>query len=1021
MTRKQSTTKKGRKAEQQQPPPAPVGRDNGEGRAEEQLLRRLEFTRAVTDSMGEGVYALDREGRVTFMNPAAERMLGWTEGELLGKNMHDAIHFQRADGTRVSGKDCPLLAVIETGTTYASDDDVFTRRDGTLLPVAYTSSPVRAEEGVIGAVLTFRDIGARKNIERELREEKEALEIINRVGQTIAGELDLQKLVQAVTDACTELTGARFGSFFYNVLDEHGASYMLYTLSGVPREAFSHFPMPRATDLFGPTFRGEGVLRIADVKQDPRYGKNSPYYGMPEGHLPVTSYLAVPVVSRSGEVIGGLFFGHPDEGVFEEKHERIVVGLAAQAAIAIDNARLFQAARDADRAKNEVLAELRASAERLNLAMSASRMGDWSWDVDSDVVTLSERAAEIFGVAPGPQMTWTELRELLHEEDRERVRMAVERAISEHEDYDVDYRIIRADGEGVWVSAHGRTVYDSDGKPQTMFGIVQDITARRQAAEERERLTTQIEAERRRLKDLVGSVPGVVWEAWGEPDASGQRIDFVNDYVEELLGYTVEEWLSTPNFWLQIVHPEDRERAAIEAREKFESGRGGVNEFRWVSKDGQVIPVEAQSVVILDDEGRPVGMRGVTMDVSERKLAEQELEHQSRLTKTITDNAASCLFRMDKDGHPTFMNPAAEVVTGYTLDEIRDRPLHYAVHYKRPDGSYYPMEECPIDNASAELVQLREQEEIFVRKDGTLFPVSYSVAPIERNGATVGAVLEFRDITDLKRAESDLRASEQRYRALADAMPQLVWATDENGSHFYFNQRWYDYTGMTEAESLGFGFANALHPDDKERTLRRWERAWRDGEGYEIEYRFYSRPQAVYRWFLGRAMPVRDESGRITQWVGTCTDIEEQKQMEALLSRLNQERERMLEEVSTPVVPVLEGVLVLPLIGSLDTVRMERAMETALEEVTRTGARAVIIDITGARLVDSHAVANLSNLVGALKLVGAEPLVTGVGAHVAQNLVALGLDLSTMRTHRTLAQALSMLIRPRARRNGFYK
>jgi GAF domain-containing protein len=167
------------------------------------------------------------------------------------------------------------------------------------------------------------------------------------VGRLISADLDLHRMVQAVTDAATELTGAHFGSFFYNVLNEEGASYTLYTLSGVPREAFAHFPMPRATDLFGPTFRGEGTVRIDDVHLDPRYGKNSPYYGMPEGHLPVVSYLAVPVVSRSGEVLGGLFFGAPAASVFTERHARIVEGLSAQAAVAMDNARLYESAQRA--------------------------------------------------------------------------------------------------------------------------------------------------------------------------------------------------------------------------------------------------------------------------------------------------------------------------------------------------------------------------------------------------------------------------------------------------------------------------------------------------------------------------------------------------------------------------------------------------------------------------------------------------------------------------------------------------
>ena len=207
---------------------------------------------------------------------------------------------------------------------------------------------IYAKDGsVTGMLGVAQDISIRKANEETLREQAEALRTLNEMGKMISAELDLHKTVQAVTDAATELTGARFGSFFYNVLNKEGASYMLYTLAGVPREAFAHFPMPRATELFGPTFRGEGVVRIDDVKHDPRYGKNSPYYGMPEGHLPVTSYLAVPVISRSGDVLGGLFFGHPDPAVFTERDEIIVSGLASQAAIAMDNARLYEAAKTA--------------------------------------------------------------------------------------------------------------------------------------------------------------------------------------------------------------------------------------------------------------------------------------------------------------------------------------------------------------------------------------------------------------------------------------------------------------------------------------------------------------------------------------------------------------------------------------------------------------------------------------------------------------------------------------------------
>ena len=123
---------------------------------------------------------------------------------------------------------------------------------------------------------------------------------------------------------------------------------------------------------------------------------------------------------------------------------------------------------------------------------------------------------------------------------------------------------------------------------------------------------------RTRLTEVVANVPAVVWEAWGEPDAAAQRIDFVSDYVTTMLGYDPDDWLKKPNFWLTIVHPDDHERAAREARAKFTSG-GGRSEFRWMTKDGRAIWVEARSRTILDEHGRPVGMRGVTSDITAQK------------------------------------------------------------------------------------------------------------------------------------------------------------------------------------------------------------------------------------------------------------------------------------------------------------------------------------------------------------------------------------------------------------------
>ncbi len=216
-----------------------------------------------------------------------------------------------------------------------------------------------------------RDVTRLKTAEEALREETRTLEVLNATGTLLAGQLELEHVLQAVTDAATAVSGARFGAFFYNATNHVGDRCKLYALSGAPREAFERVGLPRVTALFEPTFRSAQPIRIDDVLADPRYGLMGPHHGLPPGHLPVRSYLAVAVRSRSGEVLGALVFGHPDPGVFTERSERLVLGVAGQAGVAVDNARLYeQAQRAADERKALLDREraARAEAERMSHA-----------------------------------------------------------------------------------------------------------------------------------------------------------------------------------------------------------------------------------------------------------------------------------------------------------------------------------------------------------------------------------------------------------------------------------------------------------------------------------------------------------------------------------------------------------------------------------------------------------------------------------------------------------------------------
>ncbi|HEV7135055.1 MAG TPA: PAS domain S-box protein, partial [Steroidobacteraceae bacterium] len=363
---------------------------------QERLCESEERLRNLVRQSSAGIAEADTAGRLRFVNDRYCALLGYTREELVGRNVRDVTHPDDVP------RDLELLErCVRQGEPFEIEKR-YIRKDGAVVWVRNQVVVLRAAEGTpAGVAAISEDITPRRSAEERLKEETRVREILGEVSQAlVAAQLDIKRVVQTVTDAATQVAGAAFGAFFYNVTDEQGESMRLYTLSGVSREAFARFPQPRNTAVFGPTFRGEGVLRSSDITADPRYGHNAPYNGMPGGHLPVRSYLAVPVKTSTGNVIGGLFFGHPDPGVFTGRTERLVVGIAAQAAAAFDNARLHQEAQqeirqrkrveealsEADRRKDEFLAML--AHELRNPLAPISSAGE----ILSRTVTGDERA-----------------------------------------------------------------------------------------------------------------------------------------------------------------------------------------------------------------------------------------------------------------------------------------------------------------------------------------------------------------------------------------------------------------------------------------------------------------------------------------------------------------------------------------------------------------------------------------------------------------------------------------------------
>lgn len=312
---------------------------------------RQAFLSAIVESSDDAIVSKNLNSIITSWNEGAERIFGYTEAEAIGRPITMII-----PPSRLYEEDV-ILSNIRKGKKLDHFETVRVHKSGREIPVSLTVSPIKDSVGnIIGASKIARDISERLKAQQMLKENAERQETLNELGKAISESLDTEVILQRVIEATTKIIGARFGAFFYNTVDKSGESYNLSAFWGAPREAFEKFGMPHNTEVFHPTFSGKGIVRSDDITKDARYGKNSPHFDMPEGQLPVRSYLAVPVISNAGYVIGGLFFWHPEAGVFISSHEGIVISIASQAAIALDNSRLFEEVKTLSAKKDEFIA-----------------------------------------------------------------------------------------------------------------------------------------------------------------------------------------------------------------------------------------------------------------------------------------------------------------------------------------------------------------------------------------------------------------------------------------------------------------------------------------------------------------------------------------------------------------------------------------------------------------------------------------------------------------------------------------
>ncbi|MBK0402084.1 PAS domain-containing protein [Adhaeribacter sp. BT258] len=527
----------------------------------------------------------------------------------------------------------------------------------------------------------------------------------------------------------------------------------------------------------------------------------------------------------------------------------------------------------------------RRNEEMIRVVTQAVNDVIWDWNLETNQVNWNEGFNTKFGYAveetEPTSLSWTNR---IHPEDLERVSEKIHHVIDHGEEHWTDmYRFRLKDGSYAVILDRGAVLRDETGKPYRMIGAMVDITLNKKA--EKEALENE-----NRLRSIMESIPQMAWAA-----TTNGEVYYYNQQWPKYLGVTLEDLYS--NGWTKYMHPEDLVKTLANWERCLKTGENVEFEHRYLqAPHNEYKWFLTRAVATRNNEGEIVNWVGTCTYIDDQKKITQKLQEQEEKVQRILSQAPAhfCLVKGTAQVID-FASPGMKKLFGNR--ECIGLPIAQAWPEIAEQGLTNNMREVYESGKP----QFFWENLVMVDRENTgeltegFYDFTYQ--PFwDYNGKIEGVLVLAIEVTEQVLAKQaafklseELLEEKERFQFLADTIPQLVWTTDPQGYHTYFNQRWIDYTGYTVEDSQGTEmWNNLLHPEDRERSRKRWQHSLNTGEFYEIEYRFKSK-EGTYRWFLGQAAPMRNVEGEIYKWFGTCTDIEEQKRWQEEMIKANED------------------------------------------------------------------------------------------------------------------------------------